>query len=270
MTNPGSVFAIILIIAVGLIGVSLWTVWSRHLNLNAGFRRLANDLDGTFHRSSGVFDTRGPSARFVQDGVEVLVDLQSTGGDYRRYFTRMHITWPDDRLLCEIFPERLFRRLGKLFGTQDIEIGHQHFDDEYIIRGGSQALVRNLLSLQVQQAINRLREVSPVRDLYVLWSNGRLQVKVQGVLHEYEELKRFTQRGLELYEHAMATQADGIEFLDQSQPLVINEMICQICGDSITSDLVTCRNCKTPHHGDCWEYYGACSTYGCGQTKFSR
>ena len=44
--------------------------------------------------------------------------------------------------------------------------------------------------------------------------------------------------------------------------------ICQICGDDITSDVVFCRSCKTPHHEDCWQYYGACSTYGCGQTRF--
>ena len=42
------------------------------------------------------------------------------------------------------------------------------------------------------------------------------------------------------------------------------EVVCQICGDSITVDVVFCRSCKTPHHQDCWQYYGGCSVYGCG------
>ena len=41
------------------------------------------------------------------------------------------------------------------------------------------------------------------------------------------------------------------------------ELVCQICGYPMTEDLVTCSTCDTPHHKECWEYIGGCSTYGC-------
>lgn len=43
--------------------------------------------------------------------------------------------------------------------------------------------------------------------------------------------------------------------------------ICQVCGGSIQSGpIVTCKDCDTPHHRDCWDYLGQCSTYGCSST----
>jgi ribosomal protein L40E len=41
------------------------------------------------------------------------------------------------------------------------------------------------------------------------------------------------------------------------------ELICGVCGQAIESDLVRCRKCRSPHHRDCWDYNGRCSTYGC-------
>ena len=44
-------------------------------------------------------------------------------------------------------------------------------------------------------------------------------------------------------------------------------LYCQICGEELEGQLVWCAKCKTPHHGDCWEFYGGCSTYGCGGNR---
>ena len=39
--------------------------------------------------------------------------------------------------------------------------------------------------------------------------------------------------------------------------------ICQICGYPMNDEAVVCQTCETPHHKECWEYIGGCSTYGC-------
>ena len=50
-----------------------------------------------------------------------------------------------------------------------------------------------------------------------------------------------------------------------------HEVICRVCGEAITPDsVVFCQQCRTPHHGDCWKYYGACSVYGCGCKALAR
>ncbi|NSW54780.1 MAG: hypothetical protein HPY44_02090 [Armatimonadetes bacterium] len=42
---------------------------------------------------------------------------------------------------------------------------------------------------------------------------------------------------------------------------------CPVCqGRVLRGELyVTCPACGTPHHQDCWEYYGGCGVYGCPQ-----
>ena len=40
---------------------------------------------------------------------------------------------------------------------------------------------------------------------------------------------------------------------------------CQLCGQAAPgADALACGLCCAPHHPDCWEYTGLCSTYGCG------
>ncbi len=40
---------------------------------------------------------------------------------------------------------------------------------------------------------------------------------------------------------------------------------CGVCGQPIPNEqLVLCAKCQTPHHRDCWDFNGRCSTFGCG------
>ena len=48
-----------------------------------------------------------------------------------------------------------------------------------------------------------------------------------------------------------------------------NILTCQVCGTTIDeqddlTNIVACALCGAPHHCDCWDYTGMCSTYGCG------
>jgi len=38
---------------------------------------------------------------------------------------------------------------------------------------------------------------------------------------------------------------------------------CQVCGDALEKDVVSCPACATLHHEDCWAYLKGCSTYAC-------
>ena len=39
--------------------------------------------------------------------------------------------------------------------------------------------------------------------------------------------------------------------------------VCRVCGARLSAPVVTCPRCESPHHADCWDYNGGCSTYGC-------
>lgn len=38
---------------------------------------------------------------------------------------------------------------------------------------------------------------------------------------------------------------------------------CQVCGESLTRNVVSCDRCATLHHQECWDYIRGCSTYAC-------
>jgi RING finger family protein len=44
---------------------------------------------------------------------------------------------------------------------------------------------------------------------------------------------------------------------------------CQVCGDRMTSRVVYCARCRTPHHRECREYAGVCSTFACREIRFT-
>jgi ribosomal protein L40E len=60
---------------------------------------------------------------------------------------------------------------------------------------------------------------------------------------------------------------DGIEILEVRSD---NSAVCRVCGTEILSDGVMCRRCHTPHHHECWQYVGRCSTYACGERRYTR
>lgn len=39
--------------------------------------------------------------------------------------------------------------------------------------------------------------------------------------------------------------------------------VCPYCGDRLVGRVVICPVCKTPHHQNCWQANGGCTTLGC-------
>jgi hypothetical protein len=47
--------------------------------------------------------------------------------------------------------------------------------------------------------------------------------------------------------------------------------LCQVCGSTLAKGgVVRCALCSTPHHEDCWQYTGKCSTFGCRSLRHIR
>jgi len=257
-------FFIFIAVLVVLIFVALYS-YGRQSALNDTYDRLARRFGGRGH-SAGLFET--PSATFAVDGVLVRVDIFTTGSRHSRHFTQVHLEWPDPHLRFEVFPDGIWARMGRLIGMQDIEIGSPEFDRDYIIRSSDIPAVRSFLSGPVQYQINLLRGLLGNGDIYISLGAGRLLVKKLGLIREFSPLLELVQMSLELHAQALLTHSSGIEFEEQSTAQPVDSAMCQVCGDSIESDMIICRRCKTPHHQDCWNYFGRCSTYGCGETRY--
>lgn len=230
------------------------------------YHLLAQRFGGQCHEG-GIFNK--PSIRFVHQTATVLLDVHPTGRKRPKYYTQCHISWPDQAFRCEVYPERFMSRVGKLLGMQDVEIGSRAFDRDYIITGSDVRALRGFLTPIVQQRIDFLKAFGQ-EGIYFSASGGRLLIKHPGHIQDYSQLERFVLLSLDLYDEAIAAYGKGIEFTKQKPEatLSLQDAVCQICGEDVRLDAVFCRSCKTPHHLDCWAYYGACSTYGCGQKRY--
>ena len=233
--------------------------------LNETYRSVAHRFGGR-SIDGGAFGR--PSINFHHAGAWVRVDIYSTGGKNATYYTQVHIAWPDRATRCEVYPERFTSRVGKLLGMTDVEIGSPAFDQEFIITGNSPRSLRELLTPAVQDAIWRLRGLGRRDDIYLSIGGGKMLVKKLGLIRDARELQQFIEGALHLFDQLLAVGGEGIEIISQTVATDATEVICQICGEGIETELVHCRRCKTPHHEDCWEYFGGCSTFGCGEKRY--
>lgn len=266
----------VLAIALGVAAAMLSMLSARVRRRNAAFRRLAVQYRGEF--ASVGFWSR-PLTVFSFAGATVCVDTLRTGGYGGGDYTQFSIQFPDQGLRCEVYVTGFFSRSGTLLGIADIQIGVPAFDERYAIIGNYPTAIRELLSSDVRDRIEELRRLGPCRDVYLSINGGRLIVRQQGWVTEAGNLGEFTRICLALYAAAISTLPVAvrgsavpgeIEFLPTTAKQTVRhqDVTCQVCGELIVEGIVLCKSCRTPHHEDCWEYYGACSTYGCGQTSF--
>jgi hypothetical protein len=260
-----SVGVIFFLLIVGVVVAVLVYTAQQRAELRNSYERLASRYGGRC-QPGGLFST--PSVQFIHDDAWVTIEISSTGGKHKTYYTHVRFRSPRLGIRCEVYPEGLWSRVGKLIGMVDVEIGSPDFDERYIISGSDPAALRSLLNPIVQSQIERLHRFLGNSDIYVAFGRNTLLVKKRSLISSRILLQQFVEMALELYDRAVQDLGEGIEFTQRTEPPKASEVMCQICGEPVTSQVVFCRRCKTPHHLDCWQYYGACSTYGCRETRY--
>ena len=218
-----------------------------------------------------------PSMTFRHDGLLVTLSYVRGGGSRSKYRTHLTIAWPTNSLRCEIFPASVLSGLRRLIGMHDIEIGVPSFDEPFIITGNDPDAIKKLLTPEAQQALLELAQVHGPSffgryEFHLSISRGGLTITKLGYISERHVLDRFVRLFLQFFD-ASQPAISGIEFLNStpnSATSMEDEPHCIVCGEALASDIVSCRSCRTPHHLDCWQYFGGCGTYGCGEKRFAQ
>jgi len=232
---------------------------------NRSYSALAQKYGGQW-MSASAFGK--PSARFQYGSTFCFLNNTKTNAKGGGPFTQLAINWDDPKFRLEVFPSWRSNKLWPFTGMQPFEVRDSRFAKQYVVRTNNPEVASVLMSDGVCWQIDRLRSYLDADDIYVALSRGVLTIKKPSFIKEYQELDDFVRFGLELYDQAMLTRTVGIEFVNQGETQVLSEVICQICGDQINVDMVFCVRCQTPHCLECWQYYGQCSTYACGETRF--
>ncbi len=240
---------------------------TRSSRLYATFQRLALQYGGTCQRHGWL---TYPSAHFSYRSAHVTVRVTNYGPNRVRQgpMTLVVVQWPDFGFRCEIVSPRLPPRVSPQHGLRDCSVSSPDFGRHFSVRATDVGAATSLLNGTVQLQIDNLRTSPIPSPLRVEFGSGNLQICKSKVLRFYPDLVEFVQRALDLYDQLLLTSSRGIEFLEQQSFQPLEEVKCQVCGEEIRDDLVFCRRCKTPHHRECWQYNGACSVFGCGETHF--
>jgi hypothetical protein len=253
-------FVVLVALVTGVVALAA-AAQSRADHWNRAWQTLAQRFGGVC-MPAGWFGR--PSVRFRYGTTHALINsFKQAGVDC----VQVVINWPEPNFRCDIYPD-LTAAASVLDETGGMGVAWDVFHHRYTIVGPDPELVRAFLSDGVRWQIERLRQMGNNRDVYVSLHRGRMLIRKRGLLRRFDELQEFTELALELYDQAMLTRMTGIEFVAGDQAQIIAEAVCRVCGDEIVTDMVFCRRCKTPHHLECWQYYGACAVYGCQETRW--
>lgn len=251
------ILVLFLIVFVGIFAVVAKQVLAPSVS-RATFGRLAEARHGTVHPTHN-----GQRLVFREKGVPFRVANVRRGG---KSFLQITAPIATGSLRLKLFEENIQPELKKFLGMQDIQMGWPEFDAAYIIQSNSVEHLHQILTREVQQAILNLGKQIEVNILRGSWT-----CQVRPGSFDEQQIARITDQVLVAY----FALADSINApidpaLAQLKFVELDEMVCMVCGETIESNRVDCRSCKTPHHKDCWEYMRVCSTYGCGETKSRR
>ena len=175
----------------------------------------------------------------------------------------------DERCRLEVFPRSADTRLFSIpVDLTPALLPGEDFPNAWTILASDEAEARMLLSPQVRFHLEQLRRVPEWSDVNLSVRAGWLVVRRKWTSKRPADLEMFVELALGLVEQLQLTRSMGIDFVEDGQVKVIDDARCLVCGEGLLTDLVYCRRCKTPHHRDCWDYSGGCSTYGCRETQF--
>jgi hypothetical protein len=177
--------------------------------------------------------------------------------------SRVDFNWPTAPRL-RVIPEDLATRLKRTFGATDLALGDPEFDAAFWVESSDPAWARDLLNPEVRRGLLALRGHSrPFQKLHLSLDVGThgITLRVSRVIsRDIAAFEAFIEAAISVLRRVRALEpTEGV--LLQAVQIVVGSG-CPVCGQS-AGELMTCPKCRTPHHGDCWKYFGGCSIYGC-------
>ena len=239
-------------------------------DLGRAYQRFAEVRNGELHNRQ-LFQS--PKVSFSHRGARALLSVYEPGDSSGVLHTQLTYTVPEGwPYRLEVFPQRRPDN-GASSSPADLRIGDDEFDARYVIKSNDERFAKDYLDGAARQTMEDLRNLLGNDRLLVSMNSSRLMVRKESVIAGADDLAVFADLAGRLLDRIELfwQRASGIEIIDEpASTLDGTSPTCQICGSEIPSEVrVNCRRCNTPHHKDCWEFNGQCSTYACGEKRFA-
>ncbi len=201
-------------------------------------------------------------AQFVKRGVEFRAQTVLRKGIP---ILSVQAPWMDASFRMKIFKDTLTPEMKKFIGMEDLLIGSNQFDNRYVIQSNDIEQLQQVLTPESQAEIIKLG-----RDINLMILHGRVvfETNVYLNLKNTDMVKTIIDRFVDCY-FAMSESWSRTDALIDVKVVSSTTATCMVCGEDVNERKVYCESCGTPHHRECWEYLGQCSTYACGHKRFA-
>lgn len=122
------------------------------------------------------------------DNFEIKLSSYKTGGKNKTTYTDLSIYYKGNPEEFKIARNKLFQKIGKAFGAQDILIGNPELDNLYVFKSKDEEFLRGLIDSDVQELLIHLKSfiVFPLHAV-----NGRFNFSNIGHIDKEQNLEDF-------------------------------------------------------------------------------
>lgn len=185
----------------------------------------------------------------------------------RAYVTQFSVPWPEGRMQVLITARDggLARSSSR---DREIESGQPEFDTAFLTTSRRADLAKRFLTSEVLAYAYRF--IWPYKHGFRLrLQSGRLTIETREEIQSARDYEGFIRFCIELFDQSQSARESGVAFMQSEQAQIVADAKCPVCSEVLIA-MVVCKRCRTPHHEDCWNYYGGCSVYGCRETVFEQ
>ena len=201
-----------------------------------------------------------PLVKFSQQDVDFQVEARSATRPQAHYVVRVSAPWKQEGFRLKIVRETYKTATNDMLKALDAKVGNAKFDKMFYLRTNNAEKMRELLTAPELLLVEKLFKIG-CAQIYINNNVIYAERSIQSGFVSPAFVQSFIQLALGL----MNPIGNDLQFITSSTSKTIP--ICQVCGDGMQTDLVSCLSCKTLHHRDCWKFVGVCSTYACGATQ---
>ncbi len=247
------------------------------------FRRLASERSGTFLDRGW-----GSPPHLILNHTRQLFNVTVHESIQNSNQWVLHVTtnWSNVDFRMRLTPERQTEQTFP--GLDDLQIGDKAFDDAFVVQSDDEDQLKEILNPAACQALLNLLNSGRALDFEVHVVGGsfvfrchtdpntiallRSQLdQIFSIYFIFSDQHHWTEQGIQ-----WMSDVDDVQPPEDAVIAILDErtdqkLTCLVCGSQIKQKYrVDCRSCGTPHHKECWIYFGKCSTYACGQRKFRK
>lgn len=158
MSSPLSIILFVILVLMFIVGVVALIVFfakKQRKKLDNNFQKLAQEFrinyieperkwwKKTYPMADGMWQNR-----HIRIGMRIV-----SSGENQQEYTYISMVCTSENYTMALTPEGFFNKIGKVFGSQDIQIGDEAFDEAFMIKGNNERIIKNILDYSTKQML---------------------------------------------------------------------------------------------------------------------